>query len=73
MENFIDAFKRNADGSWSCIRDVTLNGPSGRIQVLAGTTFHRGKIFMGVDLASFLETQSGSSAPAEELKSAGRG
>jgi hypothetical protein len=71
MENFIDAFRRNADGSWSCIRDVTLNGPSGRIQVLAGTTFHRGKTFMGVDLASFLEEQTWSSA-AKELKLADR-
>ena len=67
MENFIDAFRRNADGSWSCIRDVTLNGPGGRIQVTAGKTFHRGMIFMGVDLAGFLDRQARGAAPPADL------
>ena len=57
MENFIDAFIRNADGSWACIRDVTLNGPNGRIQVTAGATFRPGMSFMGIDLAGFLDSQ----------------
>jgi len=57
MENFIRAFRKNSDGSWSCIQDVTLNGPGGRIQVVAGTRFERGQLFMGVDLARFLDTQ----------------
>ena len=65
MENFIDAFQRNADGSWSCIRDVTLNGPGGRIQVPAGKTFHRGTSFMGVDLARFLEGKVLDAVPPE--------
>ena len=64
MENFISAFKRNADGSWSCIQDVTLNGPNGRIQVLAGATFARGTMFMGVDLARFLDHHAPSDPPA---------
>ena len=67
MDNFIDAFRRNADGSWSCIRDVTLNGPNGRMQVLAGTTFPRGRLFMGVDVAGFLEAQSLRQATDGEL------
>jgi hypothetical protein len=58
MENFIEAFRRNADGSWSCIRNVTLNGPSGRIQVTEGSTFRRGMTFMGIDLAGFLDAQA---------------
>jgi hypothetical protein len=58
MENFIEAFRRNVDGSWSCIRDVTLNGPNGRIQVTAGATFCPGSSFMGVDLARFLDVQA---------------
>ena len=57
MENFIEAFIRNADGSWACIRDVTLNGPNGRIQVTAGATFRPGMSFMGIDLAGFLDSQ----------------
>lgn len=67
MENFIDAFQRNADGSWSCIRDVTLNGPGGRIQVPAGKTFQRGMMFMGVDLARFLEGQARGGTPSADL------
>ena len=67
MENFIDAFQRNADGSWSCIRDVTLNGPGGRIQVPAGKTFQRGMMFMGVDLARFLEGQARGGTPPVDL------
>jgi hypothetical protein len=67
MENFIDAFQRNADGSWSCIRDVTLNGPGGRIQVPAGKTFQRGMMFMGVDLARFLEGQARGGTPSVDL------
>ena len=67
MENFIDAFQRNADGSWSCIRDVTLNGPGGRIQVPAGKTFQRGMMFMGVDLARFLDRQARGGTPPVDL------
>jgi hypothetical protein len=63
MEDFIDAFNRNADGSWSCIRDVTLHGPGGRIQVPAGKVFQRGMSYMGVDLAGFLEAQARSRIP----------
>lgn len=58
MENFIDAFRRNADGSWTCLRSVTLNGPGGRMQVAAGARFERGSTFMGVDLAGFLDAQA---------------
>lgn len=57
MDDFIDAFIRDDDGSWRCVRDVTLEGPGGRIQVLAGARFERGVIFMGVDLARFLEAR----------------
>jgi len=67
MENFFDAFRRNADGSWSCIQDVTLNGPGGRIQVPAGKTFERGMVFMGVDLAGFLEAKARGAAPPADL------
>ena len=58
MENFIDAFRRAEDGSWFCVRDVTLEGPGGRIQVTEGTRLRRGSPFMGVDLAGFLESQA---------------
>ena len=63
MENFIDAFRRNTDGSWRCIQNVTLNGPNGRIQVAAGTIFRPGMSFMGIDLAGFLDQEARSGTP----------
>ena len=55
MEHLSHAFRRNADGSWTCVAPATLDGPNGRIQVTPGTTFARGTIFMGVDLAAWLD------------------
>ena len=64
MENFIRAFRKDGDGSWLCIQDVTLNGPGGRIQVTAGTRLELGRLFMGVDLARFLDMKArGGAAP----------
>jgi hypothetical protein len=49
------AFWRNADGSWICTTPVTLNHPRGRMQVSPGARFSPGELFMGVDLAAWLE------------------
>jgi hypothetical protein len=51
------AFWRNEDGSWICIDPVTLDHPSGRIQLSPGTTLLPGEIFMGVDVAAWLDEQ----------------
>jgi hypothetical protein len=55
METFIKAFRPQPDGSWLCIAPAEFNGPNGRIQVTAGRCFQRGDIFMGADLAAWLE------------------
>jgi hypothetical protein len=49
------AFRRNPDGSWTCVALATLNGPNGRIQVTPGTTFAPGTTFMGVELVAWLD------------------
>lgn len=54
----LQAFRRNFDGSWTCIKPVTLYGPTGRIQVASGSTFARGAHFMNIDLARWLEQQA---------------
>ncbi|HEX7053989.1 MAG TPA: hypothetical protein VF211_08680 [Burkholderiales bacterium] len=59
MENLGRAFQRNADGSWTCVQATTLDGPNGRIQVAEGTTYRRGVLFMGVELAKWLDEQFG--------------
>ena len=55
MRNFIKAFERNPNGSWTCIAPATLDGPNGRIQVAPGLIVLPGTIFMGIDLATWLE------------------
>ncbi|MGQ0545528.1 MAG: hypothetical protein ACT4P3_09380 [Betaproteobacteria bacterium] len=57
MQDFIEAFFRHPDGTWTCIAPATLEHPQGRIQVAQGTHFTRGTIFMGVDLVEWLEQQ----------------
>lgn len=58
-DNFISHFCKNHDGSWTCLSDATLDGPGGRIQVAAGTRFYPGTIFMGFDIARWLDERLG--------------
>ena len=55
VDSFIRNFVREAEGAWRCVQPAELNWNSGRIQVAPGTTFTRGTMFMGIDLASLLE------------------
>ena len=57
------AFWRNEDGSWICIDPVTIEHPHGRMQVSPGTTLKPGVLFMGIDLAAWLEQQVRNSKP----------
>jgi hypothetical protein len=52
------AFFRNADGSWTCVEPVTIDHPRGRIQLTVGTLLMPGTIFMGIDLAGWLDEQA---------------
>ena len=57
MDVFLRSFRRNDDGSWTCIVPATVLHPKGRIQVAEGSRFFPGTVFMGVDLAAWLEEQ----------------
>jgi hypothetical protein len=59
VEHLGKAFRRNADGSWTCVRATTFDGPNGRMQVPEGTTHKPGVLFMGVELARWLDQQFG--------------
>ena len=59
MQKLGKAFRRNADGSWTCVEATTLDGPTGRMQVPEGSTYRRGTLFMGVELAKWLDQQLG--------------
>jgi len=58
MEDVLNCFQRHENGSWTCVSPTTINHPHGRIQVTVGSTFQPGTIFMGVDLASWLDEQA---------------
>jgi hypothetical protein len=54
----LKAFTRNPDGSWTCVTAVTIDHPRGRIEVTPGTRVAPNTVFMGVDLAAWLEEQA---------------
>jgi hypothetical protein len=56
-EDFARHFCKHSDGSWTCLSPATLDGPNGRIQVTAGSRFYPGTVFMGFDLASWLDRE----------------
>jgi hypothetical protein len=53
------AFRRNTDGSWTCVQAIRIDHPRGRIEVTPGTRVARQTRFMGVDLAAWLEEKLG--------------
>jgi hypothetical protein len=54
----LKAFQRNEDGSWTCVAPVRIDHPRGRIEVTPGTRVAPNTVFMGVDLAAWLEEQA---------------
>jgi hypothetical protein len=62
-----DAFAKNADGSWTALRNVGVPGPGTTYNVNGGSVFRPTDSFMGMNLAQTLDhdcpTQS--RAPAE--------
>jgi hypothetical protein len=51
-----DAFRREADGSWTCIEAIAVEHPSGRIQFSPGARFGPEDSFMGVKVAKWLDS-----------------
>ena len=54
-DDFVMHFCRNGDGSWTYTSPATLTTPKGRIQVTAGSRFYPGRMFMGFEVAKWLE------------------
>ena len=69
MEEMMKYFLRIEPGKWTCVQSGEFQSPTGRIQVAVGTTFTRGTMFMGYDVAKALDehfegTRSYRSPPA---------
>jgi hypothetical protein len=50
-------FRRNRDGTWTCVAPVSFEGPIGRIRLSPGASFAKGVLYKGVDIAAFLGVQ----------------
>jgi len=61
-DHFASHFCRNRDGSWTCTSPATLDTPRGRIQVTEGSRFYPGTMFMGFELARWLDGALGERA-----------
>ncbi len=55
MDDLIKHFVRVDAGQWTCVMSAEFQSPTGRIQIAVGTTFTRGTMFMGYDLAKALD------------------
>jgi hypothetical protein len=54
-----DAFRRDADGTWTCIEAISVDHPdhpSGPLQFSLGAKFHAEDVFMGVKVAKWLDS-----------------
>lgn len=49
------SWSRTEAGTWTCLAGTTLDHPNGRIQVTPGASFTPGTIYMGVDVAAWLD------------------
>jgi hypothetical protein len=63
LTNFIDSFRRNADGSWTCVASVTLVSRGGPIRFTEGATFASGMMFMGIRVSKLLDEMAKYSPP----------
>lgn len=51
-----DAFRRETDGSWTCIEPAIFDHPAGRIQFTPSAVFGPEDVFMGVKVAKWLDS-----------------
>ena len=50
-----DAFQKNPDGSWTCIRNTDLKNAGSIIRIAPGMTFRESKPQWGMDVVEILE------------------
>jgi hypothetical protein len=58
-ESSCESFRRNPDGSWECIKPVTIFGYGGLIEISQGMLFTPGVPFTGIDMVAWLEENCG--------------
>jgi hypothetical protein len=66
MEPLFRAFRRNADGSWTCVAPVSIDGPHCPIEIKPGSTFAPGTRVEGRDIAAWIDEHASAALWAEE-------
>jgi len=51
----VDAFRKDADGNWRCLKACTIDIENKKIAFTAGMEFEKGTPFMGIDVAKWLD------------------
>jgi hypothetical protein len=57
MKDLFKHFVRDEHGVWTCTMPAELQSPVGRVQTAEGARFEAGSLFMGVDVAKWLDEQ----------------
>jgi hypothetical protein len=50
-----EAYRRNPDHSWTCIKVTDIQTPEGSIRVNPGLTFRKNRPLWGIDVAKLLD------------------
>jgi len=59
-EDQCKSFRKNSDGSWTCVSKIRIAGPLARSFISPGITFRPGQLFLGIDVVATLEASCGS-------------
>ncbi len=52
----VDEYQKNADGSWTCVKNSDITTKTGQVvRIAPGTTFKKGGTFLGLDIVGVLE------------------
>lgn len=54
-EDACSCFKKNPDGTWSSIKPTMIFGYGGITPITPGLVFTKGVVWMGVDMAAWLD------------------
>lgn len=58
-----DAFVKNSDGSWTAMRDASIDGTGGKLTVRQGSALQPGATIRGLDLTTMLDRDCAAASP----------
>jgi hypothetical protein len=64
---FVSRFQREPTGSWTCIKPIKIDGPSGALFINEAHSFSPGELFLGIDLAKELDRMAAIQRAASKL------